>query len=366
MKIVTIIGARPQFIKASSLSKKIIELQGSGKDISEVIINTGQHYDKNMNELFFSELQIPKPKYNLNIGGLTHGVMTGRMIEEIEKILINENPECIVVFGDTNSTLAGAIAASKLNIEIAHIESGLRSNNFAMPEELNRIITDRLSSFLFCPSNKAILNLKKEGIDHWCQNPKYYNSGDIMKDCIELYRQYMKKPTNIDLDNNEFILCTIHRAENTNNLLKLNEIFESLRNISKFHYIILPLHPRTKKIIKANNIDYSGIQLIDPVGYLEMIWLLNNSKIVITDSGGLQKEAYFLKKFCITIRSETEWTELVDHKLNIVTDTSKDKIVKALEYFSSTKNSVENFEDNLYGPGRASEIILDKLLERYG
>jgi UDP-GlcNAc3NAcA epimerase len=284
--------------------------------------------------------------------------MTGRMIEEIEKILIDYQPDWVLVYGDTNSTLAGAIAASKLNIKIAHIEAGLRSNNNEMPEEINRIITDRVSNILFCPTNKSITNLKNEGVEYW-KDTKYFLSGDIMLESTNHFKNLSLKPGNILIKKN-FILTTVHRAENTNDPEKLSNIFEALRHISKECQVILPLHPRTDNIIKQNNINMEGITIIPPVGYLNMTWLLSNCSTVITDSGGLQKEAYFHEKPCLTLREETEWSELVENGVNVLSGWRKSDI---LDSFKKVLLIPENkFSKQLYGDGNCSAFILEKLI----
>ena len=351
MKILTILGARPQFIKAGTVSREIAKYS----EIEEIIVHTGQHYDSNMSDIFFDEMKIPKPNYFLGIGGKTHGAMTGQMIEKIEEVALTENPDLIMVYGDTNSTLAGAIVASKLHIKLAHIEAGLRSFNMQMPEEVNRILTDRISNILFCPTDTAVENLKKEGFDNFeCTIIK---SGDVMLDGAIFYKDLAKKP-NYNISN-DYILCTVHRAENTDNKDRLAEIFKALNTIAKDRQIILPLHPRTKKVLKDLNIDISNLMIIEPVGYLEMVWLIANSCLVITDSGGLQKEAYFFNKFCITLRDETEWIELVDNKINILVGTNREKIIEAVE----RSQFIEQEGLNLYGSGNASEIIINNLLK---
>lgn len=358
MKIATVVGARPQFIKAGTVSRKILDLKKSNVNISETIIHTGQHFDENMSNIFFKEMKIPTPKYNLDCGSKSHGSMTGQMIEKIENVLINEKPDILIVYGDTNSTLAGAIAASKLNIKIAHIEAGLRSFNMKMPEEINRILTDRVSSYLFCPSKISLKNLKNEGINFWKTDSKLIFSGDVMLDGALFYKQFAVKPNSIDI-NKEFILCTIHRAENTNDIDRLKSIFEALNEISSFINIILPLHPRTKKFLKECMIDISNITIIDPIGYLSMIWLIDNSSMVITDSGGLQKEAYFFRKPCVTLRDQTEWVELTENNINILTGANKDLIIEAA---TNANFNYDAFDKELYGNGKASEKILNELL----
>jgi len=350
MKILTILGARPQFIKAATVSREISKYV----EIQEVIIHTGQHYDNNMSDIFFKEMHIPKPNYFLGIGGKSHGAMTGQMIEKIEEVALKESPDWIIVYGDTNSTLAGAIVASKLHIKLAHIEAGLRSFNMKMPEEVNRILTDRVSQILFCPTDTAVENLKKEGYDNL--DAKIVLSGDVMQDGVFFYKDLAIKPYyNIDDD---YILCTIHRAENTDGEIKLKSIFNALNEIAKEKQIILPLHPRTKKIVKNLNINLDKLTILEPVGYLEMVWLIDNCSLVMTDSGGLQKEAYFFKKQCITLRDETEWVELVENGFNTLVGANQEKIIKAYH----TNSSFKKVDINLYGEGRACQNIIKELL----
>lgn len=353
MKILTILGARPQFIKAGSISREIAK----HKEIEEIIVHTGQHYDANMSDIFFDEMQIPKPNYFLGIGGKSHGAMTGQMIEKIEEVALIEKPDWIMVYGDTNSTLAGAIVASKLNIKLAHIEAGLRSFNMKMPEEVNRILTDRVSNILFCPTNTAIQNLKNEGYENL--DCKIIKSGDVMQDGAIFYKNLALKP-NIEI-NKDFILCTIHRAENTDDETRLRNIFESLEEIAKEKQVILPLHPRTKNILENIRLDISNLTIIEPVGYLEMVWLIDNCDFVMTDSGGLQKEAYFFEKQCITLRDETEWVELVDCGVNTLVGANKKKILEA--YKSNSEFNKENSKLDLYGSGIASKKIIKELLK---
>ncbi len=319
MKIVSIVGARPQFIKYGPLGKKLKE------NFDEILIHTGQHYDEKMSDLLFRDLEIPKPEINLEIGSHSHGRQTALMLEGIEKILIERKPDLVIVFGDTNSTIAGSLAASKLHIKVAHVEAGLRSFNKFMPEEINRILTDHCSDYLLCPTENAIKNLKDENV-----TKGVYFTGDIM---LEAYNQNLniaKQKSGIlkemNLENDEFFLATIHRAENTDDLNNLKNILDAFKIINK--KIILPLHPRTKKIISQNNIHVnSNVTVIEPVGYLDMILLLNNCSKVLTDSGGLQKEAFFAKKSCVTLRTETEWIETVEAKANVVVGADKDKII---------------------------------------
>jgi UDP-GlcNAc3NAcA epimerase len=352
MKIVTIIGARPQFIKASVISRELKRI-----NIKEVIIHTGQHFDKNMSEIFFEEMEIPKPDYNLNINGLSHGAMTGQMLEKIEEVLIIENPDLVLVYGDTNSTLAGALAAKKIHIKVAHIEAGLRSFNQQMPEEINRILTDRISDILFCPTDSAMQNLEKEGYHDF--NCQIFNVGDIMFDASVFYKNKERRP-NYNLPN-KFILATLHRAENTDNDKKLITIFESFEEQSSKLPIVIPLHPRTKsKLVSLNyNFKNSKIFFIDPVGYLEMIWLLNNCKLVVTDSGGIQKEAFFFKKYCLTLREQTEWIELIENGCNQLVELEKEKILHKINEFI---NKPFVYAKELYGDGKTAEKIIQLII----
>jgi UDP-GlcNAc3NAcA epimerase len=355
---VTILGARPQFIKAGSVSREIKHQQFSGTNIQEVIVHTGQHYDANMSDIFFEEMQIPKPDYFLGIGSKTHGAMTGQMIEKIEEILVMEHPNLVMVYGDTNSTLAGAIAASKLHIKIAHVEAGLRSFNIQMPEEINRILTDRVSSLLFCPTQRAVDNLNREGINNWRSDSKVLLVGDVMQDGAIFYKKLAQKPLGLVIPNN-FVLCTIHRAENTDDLTRLGQIVGALNEIALTKEVILPIHPRTKKILQAGDYDTTNLTLVDPVGYLNMVWLLDHCELVMTDSGGIQKESFFFNKPCITMRDETEWVELIERNCNILVGADRDKI---LEAYHTHKFSKE-FNANLYGAGEASSRIVKNLLE---
>ncbi|WP_413944585.1 non-hydrolyzing UDP-N-acetylglucosamine 2-epimerase [Bdellovibrio sp. HCB-162] len=352
MKIVTIVGARPQFVKAAVVSRAI---QKNPK-IEEIIVHTGQHYDANMSDIFFEEMKIPKPKYNLGVSGLSHGAMTGEMLKGIEEILINEQPDWVLVYGDTNSTLAGALAASKLHIKIAHVEAGLRSFNMRMPEEVNRILTDRISTILFCPTDTAVANLKKEGYANI--NAKVVNVGDVMLDAANFYAEFAPNtapPT-------PFVLATLHRAENTDDEKRLKSIFHALREIGKSTQIILPLHPRTKKIVESLKISTEGIVITPPASYFEMISYLKSCSLVVTDSGGLQKEAYFFKKQCITLRDETEWVELVTSGTNVLTGSDSKKIVDTYNEMLIQKKP-PRFE-SLYGDGFAGEKIRD-YIENY-
>lgn len=347
MKICTIIGARPQFIKAATVSRAL----KNNTAISEVIIHTGQHYDKNMSDIFFEEMDIPKPKYNLNISGLSHGAMTGQMLQHIEGVLLKERPDWVLVYGDTNSTLAGALAAKKMHIKVAHVEAGLRSFNMAMPEEINRILTDDLSDILFCPTEQAIKNLLNEGK----LSDKIVQTGDVMYDATLYYsHQIGERPKTLKFaPTTEFALCTIHRAENTDNLDRLRSIVEGLNQVNRKIKVVVPLHPRTRSILRNNNIQVQ-FELIDPVGYFDMLWLLKNTSFVVTDSGGLQKEAFFFGKYCFTLRDETEWVELVDNHFNTLVGADSEKLV---DMVNAIQVGNIDFNVNLYGDGRAAEKI---------
>jgi UDP-GlcNAc3NAcA epimerase len=356
MKILTIVGARPQFVKAALVSKAF----SKSKKIEEIILHTGQHYDKNMSEIFFEEMEIPKPKYNLNVNGLTHGAMTGEMLKGIEQVCQDEMPDLLMVYGDTNSTLAGALAAKKLKIKVIHIEAGLRSNNLDMPEEINRILTDRISDFLFCPTDAAVQNLLKEGISEKT-GVQVVKNGDVMHDAALYYSQHSSKHSNImkkySLSKGEFCLCTIHRQENTDNVERLRAIIDALNVIQRKLNLIVPIHPRTKKIIENNNLKPEFLQ-IQPVGYFDMIELLKGCRLVLTDSGGLQKEAYFFDKFCVTFREETEWFELVQNNFNILTGANTRAIINAFDDLLH-KTFVKNID--FYGGGKASDVIYQTL-----
>ena len=355
MKILTIIGARPQFIKASVLSRLI----SKDKDVEEIMVHTGQHYEANMSDIFFREMDISSPKYNLAIQSQFHGEMTGLMMAGIEKIAIAEAPDGMLVYGDTNSTLSGALVAAKLNIKLAHVEAGLRSYNNKMPEEINRIITDRLSTLLFCPSENAVINLNKEGFALF-NDKRIVLSGDIMYDA-SLY--YSSQHTDQDKNfTGDFILCTIHRAENTDDADKLLTIFKTLNILGSKQKVIVPLHPRTKNKLAALYSNYqeffSHILFVPPLGYFDMISHLRNCKLVITDSGGLQKEAFFFKKMCLTLRDETEWTELTSGGYNILSQISETEIISKAEHILATQIQ---FDKELYGKGKAGETILEEI-----
>lgn len=354
MKVITVLGARPQFIKAATVSR---EFKAAG--VSEIIVHTGQHHDHNMSQVFFDEMEIPRPHYNLEIQGLGHGAMTGRMLEKVEEVLVKEKPDLMLVYGDTNSTLAGALAAAKLHIPIAHVEAGLRSFEMKMPEEINRILTDRVSQWLFCPTSAAVKNLESEGFLHFpCE---IIQSGDVMFDSVLFYKDKIKTHSTIlkkeNLENEEFVLATLHRAENTNDLSRLKQIVDALNTIHRTAKVVLPLHPRTKAFLVSNQIQLNA-HTIDPVGYFDMLALLQNCKLVLTDSGGLQKESYFFGKYCITLRDQTEWTELVDHHANSLAGASTEKITSLFQHHLGEEVTLNT---SLYGNGQAAKKIVVRL-----
>ncbi|MFC3553552.1 non-hydrolyzing UDP-N-acetylglucosamine 2-epimerase [Alcaligenes endophyticus] len=356
-KILTIIGARPQFIKASVVSKAILDTEG----LTEVIVHTGQHFDANMSAVFFDQLGIPKPDYQLSISGGSHGVMTGRMLIEIEKVLLTEQPDCVLVYGDTNSTLSGALAASKLHIPVVHVEAGLRSFNMQMPEEVNRILTDRVSTILFCPTQTAIKNLQVEGYPFVASNGQPQRIelvGDVMQDSAELFATRAVKPQGVTLQDG-FIVSTIHRAENTDDTDRLISILSALNDVAQHTSVVLPLHPRTRNIIVDLKLDIANLTLIEPVGYLEMLWLLQHCGLVVTDSGGVQKEAYFMGKACVTMRDQTEWVELIEVGANVLVGADKEKIKDAIA--RNLGRTVKD-EQSLYGGGVAANNIAKLLV----
>ncbi|MGI6394842.1 MAG: non-hydrolyzing UDP-N-acetylglucosamine 2-epimerase [bacterium] len=356
MKILTVIGARPQFVKAATVSREFRKHKG----IKETIVHTGQHFDKSMSDVFFEEMEIPKPDFNLNIHGLSHGAMTGQMMEKLDTILMNIRPDFVLVYGDTNSTLAGALCASKLHYKVAHVEAGLRSFNMKMPEEINRIIVDRISNILFCPTDTAVMNLKNEGFFDF--GVTIVNSGDVMYDAALYYAKKSAKKSLIVIDRalrtNDFVLATIHRAENTDDVLRLSSIVKALNKIAENRRVVLPIHPRTKKMIQQSGLTLK-FDVIDPVGYFDMLELLKNCAVVMTDSGGVQKEAYFFKKPCITLRDETEWTELVDEGFNEVVGSDYEKIIDSYNRIPERKC---DYEKKLYGNGDAAKKIFDHLM----
>lgn len=353
MKILTVVGARPQFIKLAPVSTALRTFA------NEIIIHTGQHYDSSMSEVFFRELGIPKPNYNLNIGSKGHGEQTGLMLTEIEKLIIKEKPDCVLVYGDTNSTLAGALAASKLHVPVAHVEAGLRSFNKKMPEEINRILTDHVSKLLFVPTKVGLNNLHSEGI-----NKNVFQVGDVMYDAVLQNVERASEAFTLqkyEVNTKDYILLTLHRAENTDNEQRMRNIVEGLKQIK--HKIIWPIHPRTKKYLEQYRIDLKllkHIQVIEPVGYLEMLFLMKNAIRIITDSGGVQKEAYFVSTPCVTLREETEWVETVEFGVNKLVGSNSESISDFGNNFSVDFTN----KPNLYGDGKASEEIA-KIIKGY-
>jgi UDP-GlcNAc3NAcA epimerase len=349
MKIITVVGARPQFVKAAVVSRALQQHSG----VQELIVHTGQHYDTNMSGIFFTEMQIPQPAYNLEVKESLHGVMTAKMMMGIENILQHEKPGIVLVYGDTNSTMAASLAASKLHIPVAHVEAGLRSFNMRMPEEINRIVTDKVSSLLFCPTQTAVDNLKAEGFTQ-----SFYNmhlTGDVMYDAALFYFKQSAPQIieRLQLTGKKFILATIHRAENTNNIAHLAAIVEALNELSKEQQVVVPLHPRTSKLIYQLTIK-PVFTIIEPVGYFDMLQLLRHCSLVITDSGGLQKEAYFFKKFCVIMREQTEWTELIENGFASIAASNREQIVSQAKYFM---NNSFTGAASLYGDGNAGEKI---------
>ena len=376
MKIVTVIGARPQIIKAAALSRAISE--HFKNEVHEVIVHTGQHYDDNMSQVFFDELGIPQPNYNLGVGSASHGVQTAKMIEGIEEILLKEKPDYLVLYGDTNSTLAGAIAASKIHVPIAHIEAGLRSFNKSMPEEINRICCDHCSTLLFSPTATGFKNLINEGFNpdnkkkFTIDNPGIYHCGDVMYDNSKHFANIADKKSQI-LDNEnlrgiDYVLCTIHRDNNTDQPERLNAIFKALLKISESKTVVLPLHPRTAKLLNTNlepdlynKITNSpNIKILPPASFLDMIVLERHAQMVVTDSGGVQKEAFFFQKPCLILRTETEWKEIVECGAAVITDADESRIIVAFNNF--VDNPPHKFPQ-IFGDGNAAAFICKEMLE---
>lgn len=359
IRIITIVGARPQFVKAAMLSRAISMRNKEGMCFEGKLIHTGQHYDENMSRVFFHEMGILKPTWQLHCGNHTHGAMTGQMLMDIEKILIDNQPDYVLVYGDTNSTLAGALAASKLHIPVVHVEAGLRSFNKAMPEEINRILTDHVSSILCCPTQTAVQNLHKENI-----TKGVYHVGDIMYDAALLFGKEAEQRSTIlqtlGLSPKEFLLCTVHRAENTDSQERLCQIAQAWTEIAASERIVIPLHPRTRIYLEKYNLlatlqQQLNILFTDPLGFLDMVMLERNARIILTDSGGIQKEAYFHKTPCITLREETEWTETIESGWNQLAGFHAKDIIKCL----STSNDRKEIQE--YGDGNTAQKILDLL-----
>ncbi|RIJ20470.1 UDP-N-acetylglucosamine 2-epimerase (non-hydrolyzing) [Henriciella barbarensis] len=346
-KVVTVVGARPQFVKSSVVSRALQREEG----VQEVLLHTGQHFDTSMSDVFFQQLDIPAPKYMLNLGGGTHGLMTGRMLEQIEAVLLKEQPNRVLVYGDTNSTLAAALAAVKLHIPVAHVEAGLRSFDRKMPEEINRILTDQVSDILFCPTESAVRNLSNEEI--YRKHPaQIVRIGDVMEDATRLFGDKSRRPQNCELERG-FILATAHRAENTNCQMRLKGIVKGLNALNQVRPVVLPLHPRTRHALARLDVALE-FKTIAPVGYLEMLWLLQHCGLVATDSGGVQKEAFFHGKHCITLRDSTEWVELLDEDVNVLVGTDARTIER--EGIRRLDMVAEN-DGSLYGGGHAGPKI---------
>ncbi|MEW9920346.1 non-hydrolyzing UDP-N-acetylglucosamine 2-epimerase [Marimonas sp. MJW-29] len=354
-RILTIVGARPQFIKASVVN---LAIKKDGK-VEEILLHTGQHYDANMSDIFFKDLGVPEPDINLEIHGGSHGQMTGRMLEKIEGVLITEKPDRVLIYGDTNSTLAGALAAVKLHIPVAHVEAGLRSFDRRMPEEINRILSDQISNVLFSPTLKAVKNLESEGIRHG-KDKQVYNVGDVMQDAARVYSAQAHPPDVSGTLPADFILATFHRAENTDDIDRLNSIVSALNRIHGEIKVILPLHPRTRAAIAKAGLEIRA-HVIEPTGYLEMLWLLQHCSLVATDSGGLQKESYFHGKPCVTLRQSTEWSELLDVNANVLVGADENRIVDVIR--SRLGQEISN-DQKLYGDGHAAGRIAEILGSR--
>ncbi len=360
MKLATVVGARPQFIKAAGLSRTI--KQHYCNKVQEDIIHTGQHFDDNMSQVFFDELDIPKPRINLDIAGSSHGKMTGRMLESLEAQFISSQPDWVLVYGDTDTTLAAALAASKMHIPIAHVEAGLRSYNKRMPEEINRVLSDHVSSLLFCPTDNAVMNLAKEGVKEGVSNV-----GDIMYEVSNYYQEKAGAHSSVleqhQLNAQEYILVTCHRAENTDNETYLNTIFDAIIKVADETKVVLPLHPRTEKALAKikRNIQHKNLVLLPPVAYLDMICLSKNAKVIMTDSGGLQKEAFFYQVPCVTIRDETEWVETLNDDWNQLAPPKDKKIYETLKNaFSFDRDKKQS---QAFGDGQTSRYIIERILD---
>jgi UDP-GlcNAc3NAcA epimerase len=357
-KIVTIVGARPQFIKAAAVSRTI--RQAHADSVEELLVHTGQHYDTNMSGVFFQELGIPEPAYNLEIAGGSHGEMTGRMLQDIERVLQRESPDWVLIYGDTNSTLAGALAAAKLHIPVAHVEAGLRSWNMRMPEEVNRIVADRLSTVLFCPTSSAVENLRQEGLSRGV-----HEIGDVMYDVALHYgkraRAESKVLARLELEHRSYALATCHRAENTDDPKRLVEILTGLSRLADHMEVVLPLHPRTRKTVEnSGHLSLlTAVKVIEPLAFLDMVALEQAARVIVTDSGGVQKEAFFYGVPCVTMRDETEWVETVQSGWNTLTGADADSIVSA-----SLKAVPSTVRPNFYGDGDAASRVISVLREK--
>jgi UDP-GlcNAc3NAcA epimerase len=358
LKIVTVVGARPQFIKAAAVSRVFLEA-GTGV-VDEVVVHTGQHFDANMSQVFFDDLDIPKPRYNLDISGGHHGAMTGRMLKAIERVLLEERPDWLLIYGDTNSTLAAALAAAKLHIPIAHVEAGLRSFNRAMPEEINRVMADHVSTLLLCPTEAAVQNLSREGC-----TTGVHNVGDVMYDAALFYRDRAVANSTIKarlgLADRGFALATCHRAENTDDPQRLSSIMDALAQIALELPVVLTLHPRTRQCLRTHGLDrlLKGLTVVEPLPFLDMIALEQAAGLILTDSGGVQKEAFFYGVPCLTMRDETEWVETVRLGANTLVGASTKRIIQAWQALPTTPEAASAHP---YGTGDASQKVLERLL----
>jgi len=364
MKTIDIVGARPQFIKVAPVLQSIVDynLKHPDSPIQEILIHTGQHYDYEMSQVFFDDLGLKSPDYHLGVGSGSHAYQTGEMLKRIEEILVHEDPDCVVVYGDTNSTLAGALAATKLHIPIVHVEAGLRSFNRRMPEEINRVLTDHVSDLLLCPTPTAVENLAREGIGqgvHWV--------GDVMYDAVLLYRDLARERSAIlkelNLQPREYVLATVHRAENTDDPERLAEILQALEYIARAHIpVVLPLHPRTRKRLQDNGLVPEHLRVLDPVSYLDMLVLEEHAHAILTDSGGVQKEAFFFKVPCITLREETEWVETVESGWNVLVGHRAEEILRS--FHRTLEVDARRKEVNPYGEGRSAYQVIS-LITRF-
>ena len=360
MKIVTVVGARPQFIKAAALSRAIgVYNQTAAEPIKEIIVHTGQHYDENMSDVFFEQMNIPRPGYRFEVAGSSHGAMTGGMLADIEKVILAEAPDWLLVYGDTNSTIAGALAAAKLHVPVAHVEAGLRSFNKRMPEEINRILTDHVSDLLLCPTDLAVQNLRSEGVVD-----NVLNVGDVMYDVSLFYRDVSREQSDVmsrlGLSDGGYALSTVHRAENTDSPERLSNIVKALSKVAETLPVVLPLHPRTRKYLSDSGlIGQLGerVILVDPLPFLDMVRLEQSAQVIFTDSGGVQKEAYFYNVPCITLRDETEWIETVESGWNVLVGADSEKISA-----SYSRLMRPNSSPKVYGDGRAAEKIINALV----
>jgi UDP-GlcNAc3NAcA epimerase len=372
LRVISVVGARPQFIKAAVVSRRWQQLP----DVHERIVHTGQHYDRTMSGVFFEELDIPEPAWNLGVNQARHGAMSGRMLEGLEQLFLEERPDLAVVYGDTNSTLAGALAAAKLHIPVAHVEAGLRSFNRCMPEEVNRVVADHASHFLYCPTRAAVENLRNEGIGVTAAADRFtfrapaevVLSGDVMYESFLYYREALRARrrvvTGLDVPDT-FLLCTLHRQENTDDRHRLRTLVDALSEASELLPVVLPLHPRTRASIAAHGLSFGNkVHVIETVSYLTMVWLLDRCRLVITDSGGLQKEAYFARRPCLTLRSETEWVETLATGWNRLCDIKRERLPECVAALLVRGPSESDYQPDLYGMPAASDVICRHLLKR--